>query len=72
MDGTQYDFRKLAAVRSASYTQVEFAKLVRVHVVTLNRVENGHNASFELITKICQLLDIDSSRILYSSKQITA
>lgn len=69
MKGNLYDFKKLASIREARYTQEKFAEMLDVSVVTLSRVENGHNASYELILKCCQLLDIDSNKIFYSSRQ---
>lgn len=72
MKGDLYDYKKLATVREAKYTQEKFAEMLGVTVVTLSRLENGHNASYELILKACQLLDIDSSKIFYSSRQLSA
>jgi DNA-binding XRE family transcriptional regulator len=72
MNGTHYDFKKLASVRERKYTQEEFAKLLGVHVVTLSRVENGHAASFELINKICKLLDINSKTVFRSGQPVVS
>lgn len=71
MNGTFYDYKKLATVREAKYTQEVFAEMLKVTVVTLSRMENGHNASYELIMKACRLLDIDSIKIFYSSRQLS-
>ncbi len=71
MQGNLYNFRQLASVREKKYTQEEFAKILEITVVTLSRMENGHNASYELILKACQKLDIDSGEILYSSRHIS-
>jgi transcriptional regulator with XRE-family HTH domain len=70
MKGNLYDHRFLAKVREGKYTQEQFAEKLDVTVVTLSRLENGHNASYELILKACQLLDIDSSKVFYSSRQV--
>lgn len=64
----QYDFKRLAAVREAKFRQEDFAQMLKVTVVTLSRMENGHNASYELIFKACKLLDLDSSEVIYSTK----
>ncbi len=72
MNGNLYDFKRLASTRELKYTQEEFAKLLGINKITLSRIENGHNASYETILKACQLLDIDSSKIVYSSKQLPA
>jgi transcriptional regulator with XRE-family HTH domain len=71
MKGDFYNYRFLANVREAKYTQEQFAKLLKVNTVTLSRLENGHSASYELIVRACQLLDLDSSKIFYSSRQLT-
>ena len=71
MKGDFYDFKKLATIREAKYTQEKFAKLLETTVITVSRLENGHNASYELIMKACQLLDIDSNKIFYSSRQLS-
>lgn len=71
MNGSLYNHRLLADVREAKYTQEQFAEILDVSVVTLSRMENGRNASYELILKACQLLDLDSSKILYSSRTLT-
>jgi hypothetical protein len=34
-------------------------------------MENGRNASYELIMRACQALDLDSSKILYSSRRVS-
>lgn len=70
MNGNLYNFKLLAQIREAKYTQTEFAKLMDINVITLSRIENGHSASHEAIIKMCQLLDIDSTKIFYSSRQV--
>lgn len=72
MNGSHYDFRKLASARSAIYTQEEFAKLVGVHPVSWSRVENGHSASFEVIARACSLLGIDIRDILRPGSRVAA
>jgi transcriptional regulator with XRE-family HTH domain len=71
MNGNLYNYKLIGSIRNAKYTQDEFAKLLNITVVTLSRLENGHSASYELIMKACQLLDIDSSKIFYSSRQVS-
>lgn len=71
MKGNLYNYKLLATVREAKYTQEKFAELLEVTIVTLSRLENGHNASYELIMKACQLLDIDSSKVFYSTRQLS-
>lgn len=70
MKGNLYDFRKLAILREAKFTQEEFAKKLEITVITLSRIENGHNASYEILMKICKELGVDSSKIFYSSRQL--
>jgi DNA-binding XRE family transcriptional regulator len=72
MKGDLYDHKFLAKVRESKHTQEEFAKLLKVNVVTLSRMENGHSASYELVMRACRVLDIDSSKIFYSSRQLPA
>lgn len=72
MNGTFYDYKRLASARDLKHTQEEFAGILGIGVIQLSRMENGHSASYETIVKACQLLDIDSSKILYSSKQVPA
>lgn len=71
MKGNLYDYKKLATVRDAKHTQEEFAEMLGITVVTLSRIENGHNASYEILIKMCQLLDIDSAKIFYSTRQLS-
>ncbi|MGD9564483.1 MAG: helix-turn-helix domain-containing protein [Pyrinomonadaceae bacterium] len=71
MNGTYYDYQLLATIRNAKYTQEEFAKMLDVTIPTLSRIENGRNASYEIIVKICQLLDIDSAKVFYSSRKVS-
>lgn len=71
MKGNLYDHKRLATVRESKHTQEAFAEMLDVSVVTLSRIENGHSASYELILKACQLLDIDSSKIFYSSRRLS-
>jgi transcriptional regulator with XRE-family HTH domain len=71
MNGSLYNHRLLADVRAQKYTQEQFAEMLDVSVVTLSRMENGRNASYELIFNACQKLDLDSSKILYSSRHLT-
>lgn len=71
MKGNLYNHDLLATLREARFTQEVFAEKLGVNVVTLSRLENGHNASYELIMKACQLLDVDSSKIFYSSRQVS-
>jgi transcriptional regulator with XRE-family HTH domain len=71
MNGSLYNHRLLADVRDARYTQEQFAEILGITVVTLSRMENGRNASYELILKACQHLDLDSSKIMYSSRNLT-
>lgn len=71
MKGNFYDHRLLARVREAKYTQDKFAEVLGITTVTLSRMENGHSASYELILKSCQALDLDSNKIFYSSRQIS-
>ena len=70
MKGSNYDFKTLADIRQLKYTQQVFAEKLGVTIVTLSRMENGHSASYELIMKVCQLLDIDSNKIFYSNRQL--
>lgn len=70
MNGTLYDFKRLAGLRQAQFTQDKFAEQLNINIVTLSRLENGHNASHELILRACQLLDVDSNEIFYSSRNI--
>ena len=69
MKGHLYDYQFIAQVRDAKYTQAEFSKLLKVNIVTLSRLENGHTASYELIMRACQMLDIDSAKIFHSSRK---
>jgi transcriptional regulator with XRE-family HTH domain len=71
MDGKFYNHRLLASVREARYTQEQFAERLKISPVTLSRMENGRNASYELIMRACQALDLDSSKILYSSRRVS-
>jgi transcriptional regulator with XRE-family HTH domain len=71
MNGKLYNHRLLAAFREAKYTQEEFAEKLKISPVTLSRMENGHSASYELILRACQMLDLDSSKILYSSRKVS-
>jgi transcriptional regulator with XRE-family HTH domain len=71
MKGDRYDYRLLAKVREAKYTQAQFANLLNIHIVTLSRMENGKTASYDLIMRACQLLDLDSSKIFYSNRQVS-
>lgn len=71
MKGNLYNFALLAQFRDAKYTQEEIAKMLDVTVTTVSRMENGQNASYELIGRACQALDIDSSKIFYSSRQVS-
>lgn len=70
MNGRYYDFKRLASVREAKMTQDTFAQRLGVHVVTVSRMENGRNASHELLLRACEVLDIDSAKIIYSSRQL--
>jgi transcriptional regulator with XRE-family HTH domain len=72
MKGNLYDHKFLAKSRDAKYTQEDFAEMLDVSIVTLSRMENGHSASYELILKACQLLDLDSSKVFYSSRQLAS
>ena len=71
MKGNLYDHKRLASMRESKYTQEKFAEILDITTVTLSRMENGHNASYELIVKACQKLDIDSAEIFYSSRQVS-
>lgn len=71
MQGNLYNYKLLGSIREAKYTQEQFAEILNITVVTLSRMENGKNASYELILKACQHLDIDSSKIFYSSRQVS-
>lgn len=70
MQGNLYNFKLLAQIRDAKYTQEEFAEKLDVTLVTVSRMENGKSASYETILKACQILDIDSTKIFYSSRQL--
>jgi transcriptional regulator with XRE-family HTH domain len=70
MKGNLYNHQLLASIRDAKYTQERFAEMIGVTTITLSRMENGHGASYELILKACQALDIDSSKIFYSSRHL--
>ena len=71
MTGNLYDHRRLAALREEKgFSQQYLADKLGVNKVTFSRVENGHNVSYELLLRLCQLLDVDSSEILYSSRDV--
>ena len=70
MKGNLYNYRKLATIRESKYTQEKFAEIIGITAITLSRIENGHNASYEILIKICQVLDIDSNKIFYSTRQL--
>lgn len=69
MKGDRYNYKLLGQIRDAKYSQTTFAEMLGVTVVTLSRMENGHNASYELIFRACDLLDVDSSKIFYSNRR---
>jgi transcriptional regulator with XRE-family HTH domain len=71
MTGKFYNHRLLAEVREARYTQEQFAKVLDISPITLSRIENGRNASYEMILRACQALDLDSSKIFYSSRKVS-
>lgn len=72
MNGEHYDFETLATTRSASYSQEEFARLLGIHPVSWNRVENGRSASFEVLLKACNLLKLDIRDIVRPSNLAVA
>jgi transcriptional regulator with XRE-family HTH domain len=71
MNGKFYNHDLLARVREAKYTQEQFAEVLNISPITLSRLENGRNASYELILRACQALDLDSSKIFYSSRKVS-
>ena len=71
MKGNLYNHSLLAQVRDAKFTQEKFAEKLGITITTLSRMENGHSASYELIMRACQELDLDSSKIFYSSRQVS-
>ena len=71
MKGNLYDHEKLAKLRSERYTQEQFADMLGINKVSLSRIENGNNGSYEIIMRICQKLDVDSRDIFYSSKNVS-
>lgn len=68
MNGTHYDFKKLAKHRADVMTQDALAERLGVSFVTISRLENGHGASYELLFRACAEIGLDIKDILHSSK----
>lgn len=71
MNGNFYDYKKISEVREAKVKQDKLAEKLGVSPITLSRLENGKNASYELIIQVCKELEIDSKEIFYSSNSVS-
>lgn len=67
MNGNFYDYKKLSKIREGKIKQDKLAEKLGVSPITLSRLENGKNASYELIIQVCKELEVDSKDVLYSS-----
>lgn len=69
MNASHYNSAKLALAREQKQlTQKNIAEKLGVTEMTVYRAEKGINASYELLVKFCELVDLDIREILVLDK----